>query len=349
MPEYFITPRQPGVRPQDPPDYDGITFVYVFTYVLDPWTQPPVGQNVVLVVANAQGLVPGMTVMIENGGYYEVVETTALDRLTVMNYGWTINQPPGTGIFPGKLTTTSLPGPPGQPGPVGPPGPPLEIKGTVPDSSHLPPTGQPGDVWITANDGHGWAWSGTQWIDIGPIQGPPGPAGQPAYTTNTSNFTIPAVGSSVTATVADASWMTVGEYVWVAGANGSGQAGELLITAISGNQVTLFNPTVPPGGVPEAPTDGYQYARKNAAWSVVAGGSGSAAIVVWGEIPTGSINSTNKSYTAAYPFVAGLLAVFLNGLRQRHPDDYSETTAQSFTFVNAPITGDSVSIDYTRS
>ena len=65
--QYFVTPMVPGVRPQDPPDYDGITFVYVFTNVITPWQQPPVNQNAVLVVANSVGFIPGMTVAIGDG------------------------------------------------------------------------------------------------------------------------------------------------------------------------------------------------------------------------------------------------------------------------------------------
>jgi hypothetical protein len=41
--------------------------------------------------------------------------------------------------------------------------------------------------------------------------------------------------------------MTIGEFLWVAGANGSGQAGALQITAISGNNVTLLNPVTSAG------------------------------------------------------------------------------------------------------
>lgn len=142
--EYFISPRIPGVRPADPPDYDGITFVYVFTSVLTPWTVPPVLGNAVLVVANSQGFVAGMSIMVENAGYYQVVAASALDRLTVMNLGYSTNQPPGSGIFPGKITTTSLPGPPGQigpPGPMGPPGPSGGGGGTTQIISGETPTG----------------------------------------------------------------------------------------------------------------------------------------------------------------------------------------------------------------
>jgi len=402
--EYYIAPRQPGVRPQDPPDYDGITFVYVFTEVLTPWTQPGVSQNVTLVVANSQGFVPGMTIVIENAGYFEVVATTALDRMTVMNFGTNYNQPPGTGIAPGKITTTSLPGPPGgigPPGPIGPqgiqgnPGPALIPKGTVTSPGALPPSGNTlGDLYQSLSDGHAYSWNGTSWIDLGPFQGPIGPVGPTGSTgatgpqgntgppgtaatiaagttttgapgtsasvtnvgspntavfdftipagltgttgstgatgatgpqgnpgtaatiavgstttgaagtsasvtnTGTSNaavfaftiprgdqgiqgnpgptgpsgptgstgatgsqgnpginaysitqagFTVPAIGNTVTITVADTSWLTVGEYIYIAGANGSGQAGALQVTAIAGSQVTLLNPSAPSG------------------------------------------------------------------------------------------------------
>jgi hypothetical protein len=49
--------------------------------------------------------------------------------------------------------------------------------GSVLDSSHLPPSANVGDGYITQNTGHLWVWDGTQWHDVGQVQGPPGPAG----------------------------------------------------------------------------------------------------------------------------------------------------------------------------
>jgi hypothetical protein len=56
----------------------------------------------------------------------------------------------------------------------------LVIKGTVPTFAELPLTGKPGDIWITADDGHLWAWDETTqtWIDLGLMQGPQGPPGE---------------------------------------------------------------------------------------------------------------------------------------------------------------------------
>jgi hypothetical protein len=81
---------------------------------------------------------------------------------------------------------STVPGPTGPEGPTGPQGGGIQIVGSVPDApTGLPPTGAPGDVWISADDGHGWMWDGTQWVDIGPVQGPPGetgPSGPPGET-----------------------------------------------------------------------------------------------------------------------------------------------------------------------
>jgi hypothetical protein len=52
---------------------------------------------------------------------------------------------------------------------------------------------------------------------------------------------VPAVGASVTVNVADTSWMTVGEVLWIGNANGSGNAGAMRITAKTSTSVTLVN------------------------------------------------------------------------------------------------------------
>jgi hypothetical protein len=71
-----------------------------------------------------------------------------------------------------------------------------------------------------------------------------------------------------------------------------------------------------------------------------------SGVEIWGETPGGAVNGINKSYTSTYPYRPNLCGVFLNGIRQRRIDDYIETGSQSFSFVNAPLPGDSLSIDY---
>lgn len=83
-----------------------------------------------------------------------------------------------TGIpIPGPRGPIGLSGPQGPPGVAGLPGPGLVILGTVPTSADLPMSGNhPGDAWIAADTDHLWSWTGTSWVDVGPV-GPPGPQG----------------------------------------------------------------------------------------------------------------------------------------------------------------------------
>ena len=62
------------------------------------------------------------------------------------------------------------------------------IKGTVANHAALPTTGNAlGDLYITADTGHGWSWTGTTWIDVGPIQGPKGDTGNTGATGQQGN------------------------------------------------------------------------------------------------------------------------------------------------------------------
>ena len=81
----------------------------------------------------------------------------------------------------------------GIPGPVGPDGPKgekgdagqgLVLKGSVPDAGSLPNQGADGDIYVTYDNGHGWAWANGSWHDLGVViqgpqgvQGPEGPEG----------------------------------------------------------------------------------------------------------------------------------------------------------------------------
>ena len=73
--------------------------------------------------------------------------------------------------------------------------------------------------------------------------------------------------------------------------------------------------------------------------------------IVKKEVPTGLINGTNKVYTTEFTFIPGTLQVFLNGLEQNDPNDFTETSASSFEFVNPPTGGlspDIVEVVYQR-
>jgi hypothetical protein len=101
----------------------------------------------------------------------------------------------------GPLAPLAVPvvvGPPGPPGPVGPMGV-MGPVGPVGPEGDPGPQGEPGSVWYTGNqfplvsmpaganvgdlylktadpnNGSVWRWDGTQWVNVGTIQGPAGP------------------------------------------------------------------------------------------------------------------------------------------------------------------------------
>jgi hypothetical protein len=77
--------------------------------------------------------------------------------------------------------------------------------------------------------------------------GAQGVAGINAVTTTTAGFTVPAVGSTVSVTVVDASWIVVGQMVYVDQAGGGpGLSGVLQVQNKTGNTLTLLNPQPAP-------------------------------------------------------------------------------------------------------
>jgi hypothetical protein len=82
---------------------------------------------------------------------------------------------------PGETGADGETGPTGPEGPTGADG--VDGVGIALKGSIDPDVGPPafdgtdvGDVWIDVN-GDGWAWDGSGWTNVGPIQGPEGPTG----------------------------------------------------------------------------------------------------------------------------------------------------------------------------
>jgi len=93
-----------------------------------------------------------------------------------------------TGGTPGPQGPQGLQGDQGPTGPAGPTGPQgpagndgtgVTIVGSVPSSSNLDPSydGNIGDMFIAQDTGNGYVWDGSNWTDVGRIQGPQGPTG----------------------------------------------------------------------------------------------------------------------------------------------------------------------------
>jgi len=73
--------------------------------------------------------------------------------------------------------------------------------------------------------------------------GPAGPTGENANTLTVANFTVPAVGATVTVSVADTGWIVVGQVLYVDTAGGgAGLAGAFQVQSKTSTTVTLLNP-----------------------------------------------------------------------------------------------------------
>ena len=275
-------------------------------------------------------------------------------------------------------------------GPQGPPGQGIVIKGAVANSAALPATGNTyGDVWIAVDTGHGWCWtkgSPDHWLDIGPMQGPPGAAGTPATVAAGTATGLPA-GANPTVTNTGTSSAAVFNFGIPAGQTGpQGSTGATGATGPTGPASTVPGPTGPqgpkgdtgatgaastvPGPAGPIGQTGPQGPQGNTGPpgqdSTVAGppgpqgpigpqgnpgpqgpaGPSATSTMIWGETPGGAINGVNTTFTSSRAYSSNSIAVFLNGLRQRRSSDYTETTNQSVTFLSAPLSGDSLSIDY---
>lgn len=67
---------------------------------------------------------------------------------------------------------------------------------------------------------------------------------------------------------------------------------------------------------------------------------------IYGEIPTGLVDGTNKVFTTAKPYFAGSTRVFLNGIRQENGGQYTESGPSTISFTAAPTSGAFLYIDY---
>ncbi len=72
-----------------------------------------------------------------------------------------------------------------------------------------------------------------------------------------------------------------------------------------------------------------------------------AANSIYGEIPSGTIDGSNKVFTLANTPTVGTVRVYLNGLRQSVTGDYT-IVGGTLTFVNAPLSGDILVADYMK-
>lgn len=94
-------------------------------------------------------------------------------------------------------------------------------------------------------------------------------------------------------------------------------------------------------GIPEAPIDGNEYARKDGDWVEVTGGGGGVTNA-YAEVPTGDVDGVNDTYTLVNtPADKDGVVVLLNGVTQYNGIDYT-VTGDTITFITPPANGSTI-------
>ena len=94
-------------------------------------------------------------------------------QLTETHIQWRAGE---AGTWQNLVALADIEGPQGPQGEQGEPGQGLVILGSLPSSGDLPATGELGDAYIISGDL--WVWTGTEWKNVGVIQGPAGSDGR---------------------------------------------------------------------------------------------------------------------------------------------------------------------------
>jgi hypothetical protein len=150
--------------------------------------------------------------------------------------------------------------------------------------------------------------AGTGDVTINVPTGGTGPAGLNAFNITSGAFTVPNVGSTVTVTLNDASWVVIGQMVYVDGAGGVGQTGALQVTAKTGNQITLLNPAPAPA-IPLASSSGA---------GLMATTDGNAAHFIGGDNASHAFPMASSSGAGLLATTSGTATDFIGGDNASH-------------------------------
>lgn len=69
---------------------------------------------------------------------------------------------------------------------------------------------------------------------------------------------------------------------------------------------------------------------------------------VFNEVPSGSINGSNATFTSAYDFIIDTLEVFLNGVKLTKLSDYNTSGTNTISLYTSPLTGELLNINYIK-
>lgn len=110
------------------------------------------------------------------------------------------------------------------------------------------------------------------------------------------------------------------------------------------------SPGTPPAGsiVIYGKTDNKVYKKDDlGVESEIGSGGGGATDIITGEVPAGTINGINDTFTTASNFATGALRVYKNGVRMKGGGvDFAETGSNSFQMIVPPASGTILIVDY---
>ena len=194
-------------------------------------------------------------------------------------------------ITPKQLKTQidNNPGPQGPVGPQGPAGTGVKILGSFDSPSELPPTGSNGDAYLVQGDLY--VWAGTEWDNVGTIQGPEGSPGDDGVGINRIDVSYVVSSASVT-TAPTSGWVTTlptvpkGQKLWT----------RMVSVLTNGNQTTAYTSAVQgEDGAPGQPgANGVGISTATTEYQLSASGT---------TAPTGTWSSIPLVQTSALPFL----------------------------------------------
>ena len=114
---------------------------------------------------------------------------------------------------------------------------------------------------------------------------------------------------------------------------------------------TSVNPILGEGEIGiEIDTNKFKIGNGILNWNTLNYYSESSTIIskfVFNEVPTGTIDGVNSIFNTSFLLVPDTEIVFINGQKQKKPDDYN-ISGQTITFTFSPGIGESLTINYIK-
>lgn len=82
--------------------------------------------------------------------------------------------------------------------------------------------------------------------------------------------------------------------------------------------------------------------RGNVTYNIAGGG------IVYNEVPNGTIDGSNATFTSNYDFIISTLQVFLNGVKLKQTNDYTTTGTNTIILVSSPTAGEILQLNYLK-